>query len=207
MSQQQMRMEPDFDLLNTLLVIYISELSECTSIMCILCFDKLLIFSMVTYYTLFQQVHTAMGVPTPMMIQSLFSFLNILPMSYESLCIIRIYTRIERGCLSHDQDTIHAAKRCAEMFDFCITALMFFTSHGIQARTQAHTKITHLVYHQNLEMTLPAASCFQGPDDAHHWEMCNFRMGMGSCYIISFGLLKSPVAWQQLKRSIILYPR
>ena len=44
--------------------------------------------------------------------------------------------------LSHDQDTIHAEKGRAEMCDFCISALMFLTGHGIRARTHAHAKIT-----------------------------------------------------------------
>ena len=39
------------------------------------------------------------------------------------------------------------------------------------------------MYHQNLKSTLPVTLCFWGPDDASHWEMCNFRMGMGSCYM------------------------
>ena len=39
-------------------------------------------------------------------------------------------------------------------------------------------------HHQNLESSQPAALCFPGPDDASRWEMCDFRMGMGSYYII-----------------------
>ncbi len=41
----------------------------------------------------------------------------------------------------------------------------------------------NLVHHQNLESTRPAASCFPGPEDAPRWEMCDFLMGVGSCYI------------------------
>ena len=37
--------------------------------------------------------------------------------------------------LSHDQDTIHAEKECAEMCDFCMAAMVFLTRHGIKART------------------------------------------------------------------------
>ena len=29
----------------------------------------------------------------------------------------------------------------------------------------------------------PVASCFPGPDDGPCWEMCDFPMGMGSCYM------------------------
>ena len=39
------------------------------------------------------------------------------------------------------------------------------------------------VYYLNLESTQSVASCFSGPDDASHWQMCDFCMGMGSCYI------------------------
>ncbi len=38
------------------------------------------------------------------------------------------------------------------------------------------------MHHQNLENTQPAVSCFPGSDDAPQWEMCDFCMGMGSCY-------------------------
>ncbi len=44
------------------------------------------------------------------------------------------------------------------------------------------------VHHQNLESTGPATLCFQGPDDALNWEMCNFRMGPCD-YTLSDGLL------------------
>ncbi len=77
--------------------------------------------------------------------------------------------------LSHGQDTIHVEKGCAEMCDFHMIAIMFLTGHVIKAKT-------HLLHHQDLESTWTAASCFQGPDDAPCWEMCDFRMGMGSCY-------------------------
>ena len=55
--------------------------------------------------------------------------------------------------------TIHAEKRCEEMCDFGMAALMFVTGHGIKAR---------------------AASCFPGPDDAPCWDMCDLGMGLGS---------------------------
>ena len=45
--------------------------------------------------------------------------------------------------LSHDQDTIHAEKGCAEMCDFCMATLMFLTGHGIMARTYACVEIAH----------------------------------------------------------------
>ena len=45
------------------------------------------------------------------------------------------------------------------------------------------------VHHQNLGCTWSAASCFPGPNDAPHWEMCDFRMGMGSGYRTEYRLL------------------
>ncbi len=39
------------------------------------------------------------------------------------------------------------------------------------------------VHHQNQESTQQASSCFPGPDDAPHWEMCDSSMGMDCCYI------------------------
>ena len=45
--------------------------------------------------------------------------------------------------LSHDQDTVHAEKVCAEICDFCMAALMFLTDHGTKARTHAHVEITY----------------------------------------------------------------
>ena len=38
------------------------------------------------------------------------------------------------------------------------------------------------VHYHNPESTLPAASCLPGPDDAPHWEMSDFCMGVDSCY-------------------------
>ncbi len=46
--------------------------------------------------------------------------------------------------LSHDQNTIHAEKGCAEMYDLHMAALMFLTGHGIKARTHAHAEVAHL---------------------------------------------------------------
>ena len=40
--------------------------------------------------------------------------------------------------LSHDQNTIHAEKGCADM-----RFHMFLTGHGMKARTRAHVQITH----------------------------------------------------------------
>ena len=34
-------------------------------------------------------------------------------------------------------------KRCTEMCDFCMTALMFLTGHEIKARTHAHVESAH----------------------------------------------------------------
>ena len=42
--------------------------------------------------------------------------------------------------LSHHQDTIHAEKGCAEMYNFCMAALMFLTGDAIKARTLAHVE-------------------------------------------------------------------
>ena len=41
----------------------------------------------------------------------------------------------------------------------------------------------NLVHHQYLESMTLQAECFPGPDDAPRWEMHDFCMGMGSCYI------------------------
>ena len=43
--------------------------------------------------------------------------------------------------LSHDQDTVHAEKGCAEMCDFHVAALMFLTGHQIKARTYVLAEI------------------------------------------------------------------
>ena len=45
--------------------------------------------------------------------------------------------------LFHDQDTIHAGKRRAEMQDFCMGVLMFRTGQGIKVRTHAYAEIAH----------------------------------------------------------------
>ena len=50
--------------------------------------------------------------------------------------------------LSHDRDTIHAEKGCAEMCKFRMAALLFLTGHGMRARTDAHAEIAlkmHLI--------------------------------------------------------------
>ena len=40
------------------------------------------------------------------------------------------------------------------------------------------------VHHQNLDSIQPVVSCFPGLDDAASWEMCDFPIGMGSCYML-----------------------
>ncbi len=67
--------------------------------------------------------------------------------SWNSPCnMIHCRPRFQRGNtgpLSHDQDTIHAEKGCAEMRDFCISDLMFLTGHGIKAGAHACAEIAH----------------------------------------------------------------
>ena len=62
---------------------------------------------------------------------------------------VKYWSYLPQGCflafLSHDQDTIHAEKACAEMHDFCMAAVVFLTGHGIKARTHAHAEITHFL--------------------------------------------------------------
>ena len=48
--------------------------------------------------------------------------------------------------------------------------------------TVQKSQFPNSVHHENLESTRPAASCFPGPDEAPHWEVCNFCMGMSSCH-------------------------
>ena len=48
------------------------------------------------------------------------------------------------------------------------------------------------IHHHYLESTQRVASCFPSPDDAPHLEMCDFHMGMGSCYIIEVLLIHIP---------------
>ncbi len=43
--------------------------------------------------------------------------------------------------LSHDQDTNHGEKRNTEICNFCKTALMFLTGHGIKARNHPMWKL------------------------------------------------------------------
>ena len=49
----------------------------------------------------------------------------------------------EMGALFHDQDTIRAEKRCADMHNFCMAALVFLTLHGMKARTHDYVEIAH----------------------------------------------------------------
>ena len=60
--------------------------------------------------------------------------------------------------LSHDQDTLHAEKWCAEMRNFRMAALMclMYPCHAIKAGAHVSVEITH------------------------------FHTGMGSCYNVSF---------------------
>ena len=44
---------------------------------------------------------------------------------------------------SHNQDTIHAEKWCVEIHNFCMADLLFFTGHGVKARTHVHEEIIH----------------------------------------------------------------
>ena len=81
--------------------------------------------------------------------------------------------------------TTYAEKGCVEIRDFHMAVLVVLPGPGIKARTHASVDITHLPnldHHQALKSTQPAAFCFPGPDDASHWEMCGFPMGMGSCF-------------------------
>ena len=48
--------------------------------------------------------------------------------------------------LSHDQDTSDAEKRCAEMCDLRMAALMFITGHGIKAKSNANVETAHFPF-------------------------------------------------------------
>ena len=71
------------------------------------------------------------------------------------------------------------------MYDFCTAGLMFLIIEiiggGIKAGTHTHAEITRFLT-QYLKSTQPAALCFPGLDDAPCWEMCDFCVGMNSCY-------------------------
>ena len=104
------------------------------------------------------------------------------------LAIIITSSMLKLNHLSHDQNTIHAEKGCAEMRNFHMAAVMFFTGHGIKARTFAHAEITHISQLGALSEPGKHSACslmLPGPDDAPHWEMYDFRMGMGSCLILT----------------------
>ena len=66
-----------------------------------------------------------------------------------------------------------------ELCNFHMAALMFLTGHGTKARTHACAEIA-----QFPTMCIIRTWEARGhrPDDAHHWEMCDFCMGIGSCY-------------------------
>ena len=76
--------------------------------------------------------------------------------------------------LSHDQGKILAEKRCMEMHDFRMAALMFLTGHGIKTKTHTYVEVAHFTT-QCIIRTWKAlgsvASCFPGPDDAPFWEI------------------------------------
>ena len=93
---------------------------------------------------------------------------------------------LELNSLSHNQDTIHAEKGCAGMHDFHIAALMFLTGHRIKARTYTYAEITRFPMRCTIR-TWKALSLQPRASQAlmmhvPHWEMCDFPVGMGSCY-------------------------
>ncbi len=46
-------------------------------------------------------------------------------------------------------------------------------------------KCPNKVHHQDLGSMRPQAECFPGSDDAPCWEICDFCMGMGSCFYLT----------------------
>ncbi len=74
---------------------------------------------------------------------------------------------------------------CRNHTDSCMAAL-FLTGQGIKQEPMPMWKLTFpkSVHHQNLVSTQPAVLYFRNPDDASHWEMCDFSMSMGSYYIV-----------------------
>ena len=88
---------------------------------------------------------------------------------------------------SNDWGTIYAETGCVDMCSFRTAGLMFLnmyinTGHDIKARTQTHAEIANFptrcligawkALHLEMHVSQVLAPC---------WEMCNFRMGMGSC--------------------------
>ena len=63
------------------------------------------------------------------------------------------------------------------------------------------------VHHQTLGITQPMASCFPAPDNAHHWEMCKFHTGMGSCYnsYWRYHQMRSRRLWLFMKASFLQF--
>ena len=57
---------------------------------------------------------------------------------------------------------------------FCIIARMHACVENRQFPNEMH--------HQVLGSMKPHAECCPGSDDAPSWEICNFCMGMGSCF-------------------------
>ena len=92
-----------------------------------------------------------------------FDFCNIIPWPRNNSCEKRVCGNVwfPHGCLDVSYGSWDKSKNP------CPCANHTFPSE---------------VHHRNLERTQPAASCFPGPDDAPHWEICNFHMGMDSCY-------------------------
>ncbi len=68
------------------------------------------------------------------------------------------------------------------MRDSCMSTLMFLPGDGIKARMHVHVEITHSPTWCIIRTSRPVALCFPGPDDAPHWQRCDFDMDMGSCY-------------------------
>ncbi len=71
--------------------------------------------------------------------------------------------------LSHDQDTLHAEKWCAEMCNLCMAELMFRRGHGIAHGSSKPGNHSVCGLMQALMMHLI-------------WEMGDFHLGMGFCY-------------------------
>ena len=89
---------------------------------------------------------------------------------------------IIHAILSHDQDTIHVEKECAEMCNFCMAALMFLTGHGIKQEPMPMQKshISQLGASSEPGKYLACGLVLPGTDDAPHEEMCDFCTG-GLC--------------------------
>ena len=95
------------------------------------------------------------------------------------------WTHMMASGFSHDQDTIHAEKGVCRSMQFphgCLDVPpMSWDKSKNPCPCRNHT-FSNSVHQENLKNTCPVASCFPGPDDAPHWEMCDLHMGPGSCY-------------------------